>query len=397
MNKLYKFLLILLVGLASCNPMNDIYNQLDKEVQPPQATFEYTLTDADYSSISSAALKNATNAEDSATASNIGSTNSLPEGFAAQYVPALIQKMYPALGKGSTANVTYNFNNGYVTSVIESYTLSDTDYEAMGGAVAIYKYFSPSNAPEDYLPDFLSTKFSAATDGTYEFVTYNYSATDPQFGEVTVFSDDFSNGLVNFDSVSIVGDQKWYGSSYTSTSGTDYFAKISGYSGGAQDNEDWLISPAINLNGYIDAKLEVSQAAKYLNDEWDQIQVLISSDYSGDVTTANWTQVTIDTLPSGSDYTFVSSGKVDISAYNGMTIHVAFKYLSTTTNAATWEINYIKVYGTVPSKTSVAVGPVATTALYKLSGTTWGEVSTSDYYMLTADDYNAMGNPGPGK
>ncbi|MBN2615949.1 MAG: choice-of-anchor J domain-containing protein, partial [Bacteroidales bacterium] len=393
MNKLYKFLIILMVGLSSCNPMTDIYTQLDKEVQPPKATFDYTLTDADYSDISSAAMKVAATHNDSLVASSIGSTNTLPEGYAATYVPALLKAMYPALGKNSTANVTYNFNNGYETTIIDSYTLGATDYESMGGAVAVYKYFSPSNPPGDYLPDFLTTKYPTAADGTYEFVTYDYSTTDPQVGEVTVFSDDFSNGLDNFDSVSVVGDQKWYGSSYNS----DYFAKISGYSGGAQDNEDWLISPAINLSGYTDAKIEVSQAAKYLNDQWDQIQVLISTDYSGDVTTATWTPVTIDTLPSGSDYTFVSSGKVDISAYDGMTIHVAFKYLSTTTNAATWEINYLKIYGTVPGKVSVNAGPEATTALYKLSGSTWGEVSTSDYYMLTADDYNAMGNPGPGK
>lgn len=391
MKKLYKVLLILIVALSSCNPMNDIYTQLDKEVQPPKATFNYTLADGDYSAISSAALKDAITTNDTLMAKSIASTNSLPEGYAEKYVPAVIQALHPSLGKGSSADVTYNYNNGYKTDIVGSYTLSAADYESFGGAVAVYKYFSPSNAPEDYLPDFLSAKFSTAADGTYEFVTYEYSTTDPQVGEVTVFGDDFSNGLDNFDTVSVVGDQKWYGSSYNS----DYFAKISGYSGGAQDNEDWLISPAINLSGYTDAKIEVSQAAKYLNDQWDQIQVLISTDYSGDVTTATWTPVTIDTLPSGSDYTFVSSGKVDISAYDGMTIHVAFKYLSTTTNAATWEINYLKIYGTVPGKVSVDNGgPVATTALYKLSGTTWGEVSTSDYYMLTADDYNAMGSPG---
>jgi len=119
MNKLNKILLILIVALASCNPMSDTYNLLNKDIQPPHATFNYTLTAADYTEISSQALKNATNASDSAMANSIKSTSSLPEGYAATYVPALLKAMYPALGKGSNSHVTYNFNNGHLAYVAQ--------------------------------------------------------------------------------------------------------------------------------------------------------------------------------------------------------------------------------------------------------------------------------------
>ena len=393
MNKLYKILLILIVGLSACNPMTDIYNQLDKEVQPPKATFTYTLTDADYAQISDWALANAANAADSAAANSIASTNALPEGYAATYVPAIIKAMYPALGKGSTANITYNFNNGYKTVVVGQYKLTDADYQSMGGAVAVYKYFSPSNPPEDYVPNLLSTKYPDATDGTYKAVTYDYSSTDPAFGEVTVLDAEFkSTGtLEDFDSINVVGpDQSW--------EATSYGAKMAGYSGGAHENEDWLVSPAIDLTNYTDAKLQLNQAVNYLNGQWDQIQVVISTDYTGnkaDLASATWTAVTIDTLPSGSSWSFVTSEKVDISAYDGKTIYVALKYLSSNSNAATWEVDWLKVYGTIPSSTINTPAASAETSIYKLSGSTWAV--DGDAYLLTADDYNSMGNPGPGR
>lgn len=391
MNRLYKILFILIIGLSSCNPMNDIYNQLDKQVQPPKATYSYTLTDADYSSISSAAKAAATTDAEKAIASSIASTNSLPEGYAEKYIPAVLLEMHPSLGKGSSANITYNYNNGYKTQAIDTYTLTDADYSSMGGAVAVYKYFSPSNAPEDYIPALLSSKLPDATDGSYEMATYQYSTTDPQVGEVAVLDAEFksTSSLAGFDSVNVVGAQGW--------SATSYGAKMSGYSSGAKDNEDWLISPAIDLNGYTNAKLQLNQAINYLNGQWDQVQVVISTDYDGNksnLASATWTPVTIDTLPSGGSWTFVTSEKVDISAYDGQTIYVAFKYLSTTSNAATWEIDWLKVYGTIPSKTTVAAGPETTSALYQLSGTTWAAVNTSDYYVLEAADYNSMGSPG---
>lgn len=390
MNRLYKILFILIIGLSSCNPMNDIYTQLDKQVQPPKATYSYTLTDADYSSISSAAKADATTDAEKAIAASIASTNSLPDGYAEKYIPAVLLELHPSLGKGSSANITYNYNNGYKTLTVDKYTLTDADYGTMGGAVAVYKYFSPSNPPEDYVPALLSTKYPDATDGSYEMVTYQYSTTDPQVGEVTVLDAEFksNSSLESFDSVSVAGAQGW-----TSTS---YGAKMSGYSSGAKDNEDWLISPAIDLNGYTNAKLQLNQAINYLNDQWDQVQVVISTDYDGNknnIASATWTPVTIDTLPTGGSWTFVTSEKVDISAYDGKTIYVAFKYLSTTSNAATWEIDWLKVYGTVPSKAAINA-PAATSGLYHLSGSTWSDVASSDYYELVAADYNSMGSPG---
>ena len=394
MNKLNKILLILIVALSSCNPMSDTYNLLNKDIQPPQAKFNYTLTDADYAEISSQALKDATDAADSALAKTIKSTNSLPEGYAATYVPALLQAMYPALGKGSNAQVTYNFNKGPLTyleqyTTADNYTLSADDYKSMGGAVGVYGYFSPSNAPNDFIPGFLKTKYADAADSTLKLINYKYATTDPSGGELTVFDEEFNGSLGNFQVVDVTGAQTWKASSYKQ----DQFAKISGYASGNKNNEDWLISPAIDLKGFTSPSLQVDQAINYLHGKWDQINILVSTDYSGDVGTATWNTIPVTTKPTGSDYTFVTSEKVDLSAYKGKTIYVAFKYISDTNNAAMWEVNWLKVYGTIGGNGSSATPDIIKeSTFYRLLSGTWGTVK--GVYTLSSQDYNSMGAPG---
>ncbi len=395
MNKLFKILLII-VALSSCNPMDDINSEMVKQTPAPQATLNYTLTNADYSEISSQALADATNKSDSALAKSINSTKSLPEGYAASYIPPILKAMYPALGKGSNAHVTYNFNNGPLPYIEEltsagQYTLADADYESMGGAVSIFKYFSPSNPPADFIPAFLKTKYAGTADSTLKLINYKYATTDPSGGEVTVFDEEFSDStfLNKFHAVNITGDQKWTAASY----GQSQYAKMSGYSGGNQENEDWLVSPAIDLNGFTNPSLQIDQAINYIHGQWDQVTILVSTDYTGDVTTATWNPVTITTLPTGSDWTFVTSEKVDLSAYAGKTIYIAFKYVSTTSNSATWEIDWLKVYGTIGGSSSSATPDVIKEgAFYRLLSGTWG--LEPGVYVLNSQDYDGMGAPG---
>lgn len=394
MNKLYKILLVFIVALSSCNPMNDTYNLLNKDIQPPHANFSYTLTTADYVKISSAALADATNAKDSLMAKSIKSTNSLPEGYAATYVPALLKKMYPALGKGSAALVSYNFNHGPKTSLEEyasanSHTLSNADYTSMGGAVMVYKYFSPSNPPANYLPDFLKTKYPEVKDSTLEMINYKYAKTDPSGGEINLLDEEFKDTLDNFQAVNIAGnDQAWTAASYKQ----NQYAKMSGYLKGAQNNEDWLVSPGINLSGFSSPNMQINQAINYLNGHWDQITVQVSTDYTGDVSTTTWSPVTINTKPTGNDWTFVTSEKVDLSAFKGKTIHVAFKYVSDTNNAATWEISWVKVNGTLAGSGNTTPEVNKESGLYRLLNSSWK--TEHGVYLLNSADYNSMGAPG---
>ena len=59
-------------------------------------------------------------------------------------------------------------------------------------------------------------------------------------------------------------------------------------------------------------------------------------------TSGTWTKATIDQFPTGWDYV---TATVDLSAYKGQHIQIAFAYKSTATKAGTWELKNVKVSG----------------------------------------------------
>ena len=103
------------------------------------------------------------------------------------------------------------------------------------------------------------------------------------------------------------------------------------------------MSPAITLGSGTN-KLSFQQAANYVAQPKDALHVMISTDFDGDVASADWTELNddISTWPTGSDFKFVTS-TADLSAFAGKTIYVAFQYTSTDSEAATWEIKYFKI------------------------------------------------------
>ena len=73
----------------------------------------------------------------------------------------------------------------------------------------------------------------------------------------------------------------------------------------------------------------------------------VSNNYStGTPVNASWTQVQIPTMPTGNNWTFVNSGSV-VVPQNMLTSNTrfAFKYLSNSTVAATWEMKNFNLNG----------------------------------------------------
>ncbi len=153
----------------------------------------------------------------------------------------------------------------------------------------------------------------------------------------------FDADLTPFTQVSILGAQTWVQASY---SGNGY-AKASGYSGGAQDNDDYLVSPAIDLNGSNNNMLSFITAVNFAG---PALQVWISTDFSGtydsaSVVDAVWTDLTSEFTYSGGSYAWAESGEFDLSSYSG-TVYIAFRYLSNPTDgASTWEVDDFMVTG----------------------------------------------------
>lgn len=155
-----------------------------------------------------------------------------------------------------------------------------------------------------------------------------------------IFEETFSETYAEWIKISVTGAQVW--SLDTQYGNPGSCAKMSGYSGGNQNNEDWLISRQIDIPAGAAAKLTFDTATKFAG---NALEVLVSTNYStGAPSTATWTALTGFTLsPSSGSYVWTASGPVDISAYDGQAIHLAFKYTSTTAAAATWEVDNVKI------------------------------------------------------
>ena len=59
------------------------------------------------------------------------------------------------------------------------------------------------------------------------------------------------------------------------------------------------------------------------------------------------------TWPAGTNWTFLFSGDIDLQDFLGQTVYFGFRYVSTTSNAPTWEVKNFTVFGsgkrTVPT------------------------------------------------
>ena len=160
-----------------------------------------------------------------------------------------------------------------------------------------------------------------------------------------ILNEPFTASVGSFTAVSVVGAQAWtYSASYGMT--------MSGFSGGANNaNEDWLISPSVNLTQFNTVKLSFSHTINkgVVGNMMTNHTLWASKNYtSGDPTLATWEQIPITVYPSGADWTFVSSGQIALPAsYEGQAnVHFAYKYLSSTSESATWELKSVLLKGT---------------------------------------------------
>ena len=137
--------------------------------------------------------------------------------------------------------------------------------------------------------------------------------------------------------------QEWNWSSY---SGNGY-AKMSGYSSGQHENEDWLITPSFDLTGTTgDIMFSFDEAINYEDSVFFYETVMISTDYPGlgDPTPYTWTELVMPSRAAGNSWDFFPTGDFDLTSYNTYSnVHIAFKYLSTDTHAGTWEVDNVFV------------------------------------------------------
>ncbi|MCD4771949.1 MAG: T9SS type A sorting domain-containing protein [Bacteroidales bacterium] len=176
-----------------------------------------------------------------------------------------------------------------------------------------------------------------------EFIDYKTDGTAPAADATTagitiINSENFEDGLGTWTQYSVTGDQIWYQDSY----GGENYAKMTGYDGGSNVNEDWLISPSLNLDLYDD---EIFTFISAMNYSGNVLEVLYSDNYDGvsDPNAAVW--ILLEAELSAGSWAWTASGDVDLSGIIGANIYLAYKYTSSDSESSTWEIDNILITG----------------------------------------------------
>lgn len=227
----------------------------------------------------------------------------------------------------------------------------DDDFDWSDGMVAANVDFGVGELtmPVDPNTLYLFAIFPYTNSGTY--IDYKTDGTPPEQtilsnNYVVLNSEGFNLDLGTWTQYSVVGDQTWvYEPGFGLPPGC---AKASGYSGGPLDNEDWLISPVMDWTNYTNVFFGFYSAANYTG---PALQLLVSQDYdgSGNPNDFTWQDVTEQFAWSETAFEWTESGYVDLNDYAGEHITLAFKYSSTTSGAATWELDNLVVYGQLQS------------------------------------------------
>jgi len=154
------------------------------------------------------------------------------------------------------------------------------------------------------------------------------------------YSDGFETSWADWTKYSVTGAQEWQLDTNYGVGGSNC-AKMSGYAGTNNVNEDWLISPAFDLSELTSAALSFKTASKFSG---NPLEVKVSSDYAGgDPNTATWTDLSATLDLDTNNYNWTGSGIIDISSFAGGNVYVAFKYTSTSSASTTWEVDNVKI------------------------------------------------------
>lgn len=152
---------------------------------------------------------------------------------------------------------------------------------------------------------------------------------------------DYIDNLSNWTTVNVIGNsQQW--TLQSSLGNGSPSVGINGFSSGSQANEDWLVSKPISLANVTNPELIFETDVRFVG---APLQVMVTTNYTGIPSTTSWTALSADLDSDQNSNTWKPSGFINLSAYQGQNIVIAFKYSSTTSAANYWLVDNIRVIG----------------------------------------------------
>jgi hypothetical protein len=165
-------------------------------------------------------------------------------------------------------------------------------------------------------------------------------------------SQDFSTLTTSYTNVSALagwltcseaGTKTWFSYKYNG----NYFVETTAYNSGAESVITWMVAPQIDLADATSPYVSFDCADGF--DNGATLQLYASTDFDGSDTPWDftWEELTFTHPPSSaSGYSaFTTSGQVNLSAYNGSTVYIAWKYTGSATNSktTTYEVDNVVI------------------------------------------------------
>ncbi len=412
-------LAVAITGAMSACDENSWNNHLDgfeginDQPKTDVQTVEYTLTDANYSTIASLSDNVAlAGAEGEAALKLVGTQKHFSaDAPASKYVPAFLSTTnfpYFTLTNGSSVRLTYKVAENVPAEVTEAAQAQDFTIPAEEYPMTVWESdenyidaFAPSHPASKFIPSIL-LDYLDANDGIYALVQYNVTEQEPVFGgggsapmEVTVFEQSFSEDLGSFtiDNINLPSELEYV----WSWGGPNYGAKASAFlSGTSYASESRLVSETIDLTGISQTKMTFDHVVNKFPDlDFAKANCKLLVQVDGGA----WQNVIIPTYSGNDSWSFINSGEIDLSAFDGKKIRLAFSYVSEDGKSGTWEVKNLVMTGMTggskaPAKAPGASVPTkAVNTLYVYTNDKW--VEASGFLALSPSDYTEMGQSHP--
>lgn len=163
MKKVIYLMLVLGVAIVGCNPIEDIYNEIDAQENAIVGDAAFELSDEDYDDLEL----------------SFGNFNSVDD--AKTMLPSFLGDKYPVWGEGSSALVTFKWYNPIDTYDAQVYELDNSEYQPITGNS--FGNFSNSS----HLYDYLDAEYPTPEEGDFVSLRYDYYS-----GSVSTLTDGFA-------------------------------------------------------------------------------------------------------------------------------------------------------------------------------------------------------------
>ncbi len=259
------------------------------------------------------------------------------------------------------ANVEYSPSS---PSAGEEVTVSAeiTDDEGVESAIVLWGY-SSSNLANILEMSGTGNQYSASIPGQDEGISVFFKVqafdeddlmTESELFQYTVevstgtlalpFIENFENeDLGIFNSYSVTGpNETWHNNEYDD----NLFAEMTNFNGNDYiENEDWMITPAINFDAYSNEVLRFRSAMNNYSDENTFLKLKVSANYDGvsDPNSASWENISGEANWSSGDFEWIESGDIDLSSISGSEVYLAFQYVSLAGSGKTWQLDNISI------------------------------------------------------